>query len=60
MRRGAGEAQILGRLNHANVIPVHSVREDPLSGLTAVCMHYAGAATLCDVLDRAVSGPPAG
>jgi serine/threonine protein kinase/Tfp pilus assembly protein PilF len=51
--RGAAEAQTLGRLTHPNVVPVFSVREDPLTGLTAVCMPYAGSATLCDVLDRA-------
>jgi serine/threonine protein kinase len=53
--RGAAEAETLGRLRHPNIVPIYSVREDPQSGLTAVCMPYAGSATLCDVLDRAFS-----
>src|SRR5205823_8293516 len=58
--RGGAEAQTLGRLEHPNVVPVHSVREDQATGLTAVCMPYLGSATLHDVLDRALapSGPP--
>jgi hypothetical protein len=51
-RGGAAEAQTLGRISHANIVPVYSVQEDPLSGLTAVCMPYLGSATLCDVIDR--------
>jgi serine/threonine protein kinase len=50
---GAGEAEILGRIQHRNIVPVHSVQEDKTSGLTAVCMPYLGSATLCDVLDAA-------
>ncbi len=56
---GASEAETLGRVAHRNIVPVHSVQEDPESGLTAICMPYLGAATLCDVLDRAfVHGAP--
>jgi serine/threonine protein kinase len=51
--RGAREAEIMGKLDHPNIVLVHLVREDPDTGLTAVCMSYCGAATLCDVLDRA-------
>ncbi len=60
-RHGAAEARTLGRIDHPNVVPVHSVREDAASGLTAVCMPYLGSATLCAVLDRACArpGPPA-
>jgi serine/threonine protein kinase len=50
---GAAEAETLGRLNHPNIVPVHSVRKDPETSLTLVCMPYLGRATLCDVLDRA-------
>jgi serine/threonine protein kinase/Flp pilus assembly protein TadD len=50
---GATEAETLGRLNHTNIVPVHSVQQDPESGLTVVCMPYLGRATLCDVIDRA-------
>ena len=50
---GASEAETLGRLSHDNIVPVFSVEDDPATGLTTVCMPYLGAATLCDVLDRA-------
>jgi serine/threonine protein kinase len=50
--RGAAEAETLGRLRHPSIVPVHSVREDAATGLTAVCMPYLGRATLCDLLDR--------
>ena len=58
--RGAREAEIMGKLDHPNIVLVHLVREDPDTGLTAVCMRYWGAATLCDVLDLAYAsdGPP--
>jgi len=49
---GADEAEMLGRLEHPNVVPVYSVHNEPDSGLTAVCMPYLGRATLADVLDR--------
>jgi serine/threonine protein kinase len=55
--RGAAEAETLGRVSHPNIVPVHSVQQDPESGLTAVCMPYLGGATLCDVLDRITSSP---
>jgi serine/threonine protein kinase/Flp pilus assembly protein TadD len=55
--QGTAEAETLGRLRHENIVPVHSVREDARTGLTAVCMPYAGSATLCDVLDRAYARP---
>ena len=46
------EAEILGRLQHANIVLVHSIQEDEASGLTAFCMPYLGQATLAAVLDR--------
>ena len=49
-RDGAGEAAFLGKLRHSNIVPVHSVRRDAKSSLTAVCMPYLGRTTLCDVL----------
>src|SRR5712691_5399945 len=45
---GAAEAETLGRLNHPNLVPVHSVQKDQETGLTVVCMPYLGRATLCD------------
>lgn len=56
-RLGAAEAQTLGRLDHPNIVPVHSVQQDPGTGFTVICMPYLGSATLCDVLDRAASEP---
>ena len=49
----ASEAEVLGRIQHPNIVPVHSVHEDRAAGLMAVVMPYAGSATLCDLLDQA-------
>jgi eukaryotic-like serine/threonine-protein kinase len=54
-RLSATEAQTLGRLDHPNIVPVHSVQHDPHTGFTVICMPYLGSATLCDVLDRAAA-----
>jgi serine/threonine protein kinase len=54
---GGAEAEILGRLQHPNIVPVHSVHTDPNTHLTAVCMPYLGSATLCHVLDELRAGP---
>lgn len=58
--QGGPEAEMLGKLRHANIVPVHSIEEDLDTDLTAVCMPYLGRATLSDVLDRAFadSRPP--
>ena len=52
---GAGEADILGRLQHPSIVPVYSVQEDAQTGLAFVCMPYLGRATLCDLLDQLFS-----
>jgi serine/threonine protein kinase/Tfp pilus assembly protein PilF len=49
---GGREAEILGKLSHAHIVPVHSVQQDDETRLTAVCMPFLGTATLCDVIDR--------
>jgi serine/threonine protein kinase len=54
---GNAEAEILGRLRHDNIVPVHAMREDLLSGMTVVCMPYLGATTLADVLEHAFARP---
>jgi serine/threonine protein kinase len=51
-RHGGPEANILGRIQHPNVVPVYSIQDDEPTGLCAVCMPYLGSATLDDVLDR--------
>ncbi len=53
--RGNAEANILGRLDHPNIVPVYSVQHDSDTGLSAVCMPFLGRATLVDVLDWAFS-----
>jgi serine/threonine protein kinase/Tfp pilus assembly protein PilF len=56
---GAAEAETLGRLEHRNIVSVHSVQKDEATGLTAVCMPYLGSSNLCHLLDRVSSGLPA-
>lgn len=46
------EPQTLARLQHTNIVPIHSVHEDPARGVRAVCMPYLGGANLCSVLER--------
>jgi eukaryotic-like serine/threonine-protein kinase len=47
-----GEAEILARLHHPNIVPIYSLQEDTTTGLAAFCMPYVGRATLCDLLDE--------
>ncbi len=49
---GEVEADILGRLNHENIVPIHSLQRDTDRKLTALCMPFLGRATLCDLLDQ--------
>jgi serine/threonine protein kinase/Tfp pilus assembly protein PilF len=51
-RLGAGEALTLGRLEHVNIAPVHSVVAGGSCGLAAICMPYLGEATLNTLLKR--------
>ena len=56
---GGGEAEIIGRLRHPNIVPIYSLQEDDTTGLAAFCMPYLGQATLCDVLDQSfLAGRP--
>jgi serine/threonine protein kinase/Flp pilus assembly protein TadD len=52
---GAAEAETLGRLQHRNIVSVHSVQKDAETGMTAVCMPYLGGSNLCHLLDRVTS-----
>lgn len=47
---GGHEAQVLGRLNSPQVVPVFSVQEDEATRLTAICMPFLSRATLFDVV----------
>src|SRR5262249_52386045 len=48
----SSEASILGRINHPHIVPVYSVREEPVTRLAAVCMPYLGSATLSQARER--------
>jgi serine/threonine protein kinase/tetratricopeptide (TPR) repeat protein len=50
------EPQILARLQHSHIVPVHSVADDPVTGLRVLCMPYFGGANLAQVLE-AIGGP---
>ena len=55
------EPRNLARLQHTNIVPVHSVRVDPVGGLRVMCMPYVGGANLADVLTTlAAAEHPAG
>jgi serine/threonine protein kinase len=58
-RFGAAEAETLGKLSHPNIVPIHSVQHDSVTGWTAICMPLLGTATAVDLLDAAfAAGPP--
>ncbi|WP_165074529.1 serine/threonine-protein kinase [Paludisphaera rhizosphaerae] len=62
--RGSREPQTLARLQHTHIVPVHSHRVEPATGLHVLCMPYFGRVTLSrllDEVDRAGGeGPPSG
>jgi len=47
------EPRILARLQHTNIVPIHSVYDDRSKGLRLICMPYFGGANLAQVLDAA-------
>ena len=49
------EPRLLARLQHTHIVPIHSVVDDPESGLRLMCMPYFGGANLAKVLDAAGS-----
>ena len=55
-RGGSREPQTLARLQHTHIVPVHSYRIDPATGLHLLCMPYFGRVTLEQLLaDPAVA-----
>ena len=50
-RPDGNEPQILARLQHTHIVPVHSACDDPESGLRVLCMPYFGGANLARVLE---------
>jgi serine/threonine protein kinase/tetratricopeptide (TPR) repeat protein len=59
-RPDGDEPQILARLQHTHIVPVHSVCDDPVSGLRILCMPYFGGANLAQVLDAVGGRAPVG
>ncbi len=49
-RTGSREPQTLARLQHTYIVPVHSYRIDPATGLHLLCMPYFGRVTLARLL----------
>ena len=49
-RTGSREPQTLARLQHTHIVPVHSYRTDPATGLHLLCMPYFGRVTLAGLL----------
>ena len=47
------EPRLLARLQHTHIVPIHSVVDDPVSGLRLMCMPYFGGANLAQVLEAA-------
>ncbi len=54
------EPQMLARLQHAHIVPIHSVFDDPETGLRLLCMPYLGGANLAQVLEEAGARNPGG
>ncbi len=54
---GGHEADTLGKLPHANIVPVFSVSSDVESGLTLICMPFLGRVTLSHVLNKLYGAP---
>lgn len=52
------EYRVLARLQHAHIVPIHSVHHDPDTGLRLLCMPYLGGANLAQVLQAAGAGTP--
>ena len=52
-RAEGDEPQLLARLQHAHIVPIHSVHDDPRTGLRLLCMPYLGGANLAQILEAA-------
>src|SRR4051794_25960800 len=46
------EPQALARFQHTHIVPIHSVHDDPATGLRLLCMPYFGGANLAQLLTR--------
>jgi eukaryotic-like serine/threonine-protein kinase len=52
------EPRLLARLQHTHIVPIHSVNDDPETGLRLMCMPYFGGANLAQVLEAAGADLP--
>lgn len=52
-RAEGDEPRMLARLQHAHIVPVHSVHDDPATDLRFLCMPFFGGANLAQVLQEA-------
>jgi len=52
-RAEGDEPRILARLQHAHIVPVHSVHDEPSTGLRLLCMPFFGGANLAQLLQEA-------
>ena len=52
------EPRLLARLQHTHIVPIHSVHDDPETGLRLMCMPYFGGANLAQVLEAAGAALP--
>jgi serine/threonine protein kinase/tetratricopeptide (TPR) repeat protein len=50
-RAEGDEPRLLARLQHTHIVPIHSVMDDPETGLRLMCMPYFGGANLAQVLE---------
>ncbi len=57
-RAGSREPQTLARLQHTHIVPIHSYRIDPATGLHLLCMPYLGHVTLAHLLAAVEESPP--
>ncbi|GIW85746.1 MAG: hypothetical protein KatS3mg108_0070 [Isosphaeraceae bacterium] len=48
----------LARLHHAHIVPIHSVHDDPRTGLRLLCMPYLGGANLAQILETVAGFGP--
>jgi serine/threonine protein kinase len=55
-QHGGSEAEMLGKLPHPGIVPIHSVLHDEVTGWTVICMPLIGTATGVDLLDAAFEG----
>ncbi len=52
-RAEGDEPRVLARLQHAHIVPVHSVLDEPATGLRLLCMPFFGGANLAQLLQEA-------